>query len=160
MKLLSSAALIVASALATQAALVSYTILLPGGGGGGAFDSVSRQGTVGGSVLLPAGSGVTTAGIYQGSAAGPFVGNLSLLTIPSPAGSMEFFFSATPFTLTAPQFGQFMNTNLWVSLNTAGGASVVSGVLTPTPVPEPETYAAAAALGLAGFAIWRRRQAK
>ena len=148
-----------ASALATQAALVSYTILLPGGGGGGAFDNVSYQGTVGGSVLLPAGSGVTSAGIYQGSAAGPLVGSLSLLTIPSPAGSMEFFFSATPFTLTAPQFGQFMNTNLWVSLNTAGGASVVSGVLTPA-VPEPETYAAAAALGLAGFAIWRRRQAK
>ena len=158
MKLLSSAALIVASALATQAALVSYTILLPGGGGGGAFDNGSFQGTVGGSVLLPAGSGVTSAGIYQGSAAGPLVGSLSLLTIPSPAGSMEVFFSATPFTLTAPQFGQFMNTNLWVSLNTAGGASVVSGVL--TPVPEPETYAAAAALGLAGFAIWRRRQAK
>lgn len=159
MKLLSSAALIVASALATQAALVSYTILLPGGGGGGAFDDVSYQGTVGGSVLLPAGSGVTTAGIYQGSAAGPLVGSLSLLSIPSPAGSMEFFFSATPFTLTAPQFGQFLNTNLWVSLNTAGGVSVVSGNLIPH-VPEPETYAAAAALGLAGFALWRRRQAK
>ena len=158
MKLLSSAALIVASALATQAALVSYTILLPGGGGGGSFDDLSYQGTVGGSVLLPAGSGVTTAAIYQGSAAGPLVGNLSLLSIPSPAGSMEFFFSATPFTLTAPQFGQFLTTNLWVSLNTPGGTSVVSGVL--TPVPEPETYAAAAALGLAGFAIWRRRQAK
>lgn len=158
MKLLSSAALIVASALATQAALVSYTILLPGGGGGGSFDNVSYQGTVGGSVLVPAGSGITTAGIYQGSAAGPLVGNLSLLSIPSPAGSMEIFFSATLFVFTAPQFGQFMNTNLWVSLNTAGGASVVSGVL--TPVPEPETYAAAAALGLVGFAIWRRRQAR
>lgn len=158
MKLLSSAALIVASALATQAALVSYTVLLPGGGGGGSFDNVSLQGTVGGSVLVPTGSGITTAGIYQGSAAGPLVGNLSLLSIPSAAGSMEIFFSATPFTLTAPQFTQFMNTNLWVSLNTAGGTSVVSGVL--TPVPEPETYAAAAALGLAGFAIWRRRQAK
>jgi len=157
MKLLSSAALVVASALASQAALVSYTILMPGGGGG-AFDNVSYQGTVGGSVIVPAGSGITTAGIYQGSAAGPLVGNLSLLSIPSPAGSMEIFFSATPFTLTAPQFTQFMNTNLWVSLNTAGGTSVASGVL--TPVPEPETYAAAAALGLAGFAPWRRRQAQ
>ena len=158
MKLLSSAALIVASALATQAALVSYTILMPGGGGGGAFDNVTHQGTVGGSVLVPAGSGITTAAIYQGSPAGPLVGNLSLLSIPSPAGDMEIYFSATPFTLTAPQFTQFMNTNLWLSLNTAAGASVVSGVL--TPVPEPETYAAAAALGLAGFALWRRRRAK
>ena len=87
MKLLSSAALIVASALATQAALVSYTILLPGGGGGGAFDNVSYQGTVGGSVLLPAGSGVTTAGIYQGSAAGPLAGCLSLISSSSPAGT-------------------------------------------------------------------------
>lgn len=151
--------MIVASALATQAALVSYTIVMPGGGGGGSFDNASYLGTVGGSVLVPIGSGVTSAGIYQGSAAGPLVGNLSLLSIPSPAGSTEVFFSATPFALTLPQFNQFLSTNLWVSLNTAAGVSVVSGVLTPA-IPEPETYAAAAALGLAGFALWRRRQAK
>ena len=60
MKLASSAALILATALASQAALVSYTILLPGGGGGGAFDNTTYAGTVGGSVLVPTGSGVTT----------------------------------------------------------------------------------------------------
>jgi len=158
MKLASSAALILATALASQAALVSYTILLPGGGGGGAFDNTTYAGTVGGSVLVPTGSGVTTAGIYQGSASGPLVGNLSVLSIPSAPGTIEIFFTGAPLTLTAPQFTSFMGTNLWVSLNNGAGTSVVSGVL--TPVPEPETYAAAAALGLAGFAIWRRRQAK
>lgn len=158
MKLASSAALVLATALASQAALVSYTILLPGGGGGGAFDNTTYAGTAGGSVLVPASSGVTTAGIYQGSASGPLVGSLSLLSIPAGGNAMEIFFTASPLTLTAPQFTSFMGTNLWLSLNDGSGTSVVSGVL--TPVPEPETYAAAAALGLAGFAIWRRRQAK
>ena len=157
MKFVASAALVLASAIASQAALVSYTILMPGGGGGGAFDNSTYSGTVGGSVLVPTGSGVATAGIYQGSATGTFVGNLSLLSIPSPAGTMEIYFSSTPFTLTASQFTAFSNTNLWVSLNTTGGTSVVSGVL--TPVPEPAAYGAAAALGLAGFALWRRRRA-
>ena len=120
MKFVASAALVLASAIASQAALVSYTILMPGGGGGGAFDNSTYSGTVGGSVLVPTGSGVATAGIYQGSATGTFVGNLSLLSIPSPAGTMEIYFSSTPFTLTASQFTAFSNTNLWVSLNTAG----------------------------------------
>ncbi len=157
MKLIASAALIVASALASQAALVPYTIVMTGGGGGGAFDNVSLAGTVGGSVLVPTGTGVTTAGIYQGSPSGTLVGNLSLLSIPSSLGTMEIFFTASPLTLTSPQFTSFLGTNLWVSLNTAGGSSVASGPL--TPVPEPETYAAAAALGLAGFALWRRHRA-
>ena len=159
MKFLPVAALFVASTLATQAALVSYTILLPAGGGGGAFDNITLAGTVGGSAVVPLGAGVATAGIYEGSATGTFVGSLSLLSVPAPGGTMEVFFSSTPFTLTPPQFGSFMSTNLWVSLNTAAGTSVTSGVLTPAIVPEPETYAAAAALGLAGFALWRRRKA-
>lgn len=158
MKFLPYAALLVASTLATQASLVSYTILLPTGGGGGAFDSLTYAGTVGGSAIVPLGSGVANAGIYLGSPSGTFIGSLSLLSIPSPSGSTEIFFSSSPFTLTPTQFTAFMNTNLWVSLNTAGGSSVSAGVLTPA-VPEPETYAAAAALGLAGFALWRRRRA-
>ena len=70
---------------------------------------------------------------------------------------MKFFFTATPFTLTPLRFNQFQNTQPWVSLNTTGGTSVVSSAF---GVPEPEAYAAAAAVGLAGFALWRRRQAR
>ena len=156
MKIIPSAALIVASALATQAALVPYTILMPTGGGGGAFDNVTFTGVVGGSAIVPAGSGVTTANLFQGGPGGIFIGGLSLTTTPIPGGSVEIYFTSTPIVLTAPQFGAFMNTNVWVSLDTAGGVSVANAPL--VPVPEPETFAAAAALGLAGFGLWRRRR--
>lgn len=58
--------------------------------------------------------------------------------------------------LTADAANPTTPTVYTITLNNASGAALTG---TFTAVPEPEVYAGVAALGLAGFALWRRRNA-
>lgn len=84
-----------------------------------------------------------------------FTGAVAELNVPTMPGTLSF---ALPASFDA------VNTPVTFAIFGYDAASTALGVLgmddlqvTGSVVPEPHEYAAAAALGLAGFAVWRRR---
>jgi hypothetical protein len=104
----------------------------------------------------------TAAGLYNAAAGanGPKVADLSISTLVpgSTSGTLNGVIS-----LGTLGYQQLLLGNLYINVLTAQNPTgEVRGQLTLTggSVPEPAETAAVVGLGLAGFALWRRRQAK
>lgn len=171
----------VASAVAANAALLTVDFVGGSGGPGQEVPAVTAPGatlsassgliyfnesslglTVG-SVLYNNLSGpATSAGLYNAAALanGPKFADLTVTTLVP--GSTSGLLSGV-VSLGSIGYQQLLLGNLYINVLTAKNATgEVRGQLglTGGSIPEPAETAAVVGLGLAGFALWRRRQAK
>lgn len=171
----------VASAVAANAALLTVDFVGGSGGPGNEVPAVTAPGAT-----LTAASGLiyfndanqglsinnvlynnlsgpaTAAGLYNAAAGanGPKFADLTISTLV--AGSTSGILNGV-VGLGSIGYQQLLLGNLYVNVLTAKNPTgEVRGqlALTGGTVPEPAETAAVVGLGLAGFALWRRRQAK
>jgi hypothetical protein len=163
------AALAVAGALSSQAALFNFSATLSGaeevpannspasGFVSATYDSVSGQFSLGG-VFGGLTTIATAAHVHAGAVGvnGPVILPLTILPGGSTSGALIGVFAAP---LTPNQVNGLFAENWYVNVHTSsfpGGE--IRGQLQLTAVPEPETYAAMAGVALVGFGIWRRQR--
>ena len=150
-------AAVVASALSSQAGLVTFTVAMPGrlGGGVGAFDNRTHVGSINGLAFVS--RGLAARADIVDRATGSHITDLSLATLPAGRGSFNFFFGR-PIHFSPGEYSRFITTNLCVQLINANGTVLASGIM--IPVPEPALYGTAAGVALMGFVLWRRRKTR
>ena len=177
-------AALAASSVSTNAAVATFSGVLTqvgtpstsySGSFSGSYDTTSNVLSLTGvavATLVTFSTPGTPAPLTTGkvTAAGGYSANLSLnagsissttqsVTIPT-VGTYTFAIANQGTTASLYSQAAAGNTTTptvyTISLNNASG-TVLTGTF--TAVPEPEVYAGVAALGLAGFALWRRRNA-
>ncbi len=161
------AAVLVAGALTSQAAIFSFqatltgtqevpsTVSLGSGNVSAFYDSDNGQFSLGGA-FGGLSAEATSAHVHAApaDANGPVILSLTILPDGSTSGALIGFF-ASP--LTPAQVTGLFAEDWYVNIHTAnfpGGE--IRGQLLPTAVPEPETYAILAGVALVGFGVWRR----